>query len=505
MKKIIFILLTIASGLMMAACLSQNEPDEKIELCAISDCDNQVYRKNLCEAHYKKLIDSSDEDSEYAGNDEKPGESSTNIFRRFLKSSPTSDPDEVTGQQPETTGEPGTEPVPTQVADNVRLTMWCIATESDSNRHAYEKSIKEYIEKHPEVTFTWEAIENEAYKTKIKAAVAANEMPDIFFTWSCAFLGDFVQQGRVYCVDETYKSYTEELPEIMMGNVCYDGKYYGVPTTMNIVGMFSNMDILNKIGYYEVPKTYEELIKCCDKLVSKGIIPFGCSGKELWCVSEYLESIIEKTIGAEELNELFAGNSSWNNPGISKAVDIFQEMKMKYFDPEAASLGNDEVKKNFIEGKYAFYMNGTWNCADFDKAGLSDKLTVSEFPVINPYNSRRGELIGGPSDTLAVSSGSEHAEIAASAAFELAKEVCHYGYLDGCGLPAWTPYYDTSTINPLTRLVAEICRDATQYVLFGDTSMSSEYSAVYLDYVYRVYISEIDGDAFIKGLSKYIR
>jgi raffinose/stachyose/melibiose transport system substrate-binding protein len=390
--------------------------------------------------------------------------------------------------------------------DTVDLTMWCIATESDSNRHSYEASIEDFKKAHPEINFSWEAIENQAYKTKIKAAVSANEMPDIFFTWSCAFLGDFVSAGRVYCVDEVYKEHKDSLPEVMMGNVKYDGKYYGVPMTMNIVGMFSNMELLGQVGYTEVPATYDELIDCCDKLVAKGIIPFGCSGKETWCVTEYLESIIEKTAGATALNKIFAGTDSWKNDDVAKAVGIFQEMiEKQYFDPNGIALTNDEVKANFMAGKYAFYMNGTWNCADFDKAGLSDKIKVAEFPVIDSSKSQLGELIGGPSDTLAVAAGSKNAEVAAKSAFELAKGICKYGYLDGCGLPAWTPDYDTSSINPLTQSVSEICANASQYVLFGDTAMSADTANIYLDYVSKIYASQIDGQQFVDGLVKDIK
>ena len=35
-----------------------------------------------------------------------------------------------------------------------------------------------------------------------------------------------------------------------------------------------------------------------------------------------------------------------------------------YFDPNGIALGNDEVKANFIAGKYAFYQNGSWNCGE---------------------------------------------------------------------------------------------------------------------------------------------
>ncbi|MBR6396738.1 MAG: extracellular solute-binding protein [Lachnospiraceae bacterium] len=388
-----------------------------------------------------------------------------------------------------------------------KITMWCIATESDSNRHAYEQAIADVKANHPEIEFTWEAIENETYKTKIKSAVAANELPDIFFTWACVFLGDFVNQDKVYCLDDTLAKYKDELPENMLGNTTYDGKHYGVPTTMNIVGLFANMDLLKQVGYDEIPGTYDEFIACCDALKAAGIIPFGCAGGETWCVTEYLESVIEKSIGADALNDIFLGRSTWDNAEVAAAVDRFQGMVNNgYFDPAGASLSNDEIKANFIDGRYAFYMNGTWNCADFAaNADFFPKVKVAEFPVINSSSAKLGQLIGGPSDTLAVAKSSPNAEKAAEIAAELGKLICHYGYLDGCGLPAWTPYGDTSSVNELTQTVAEICGKADKYVLFGDTAMSADDKDKYLEFVAKVYGGEVDGAGFVSGLKEAIR
>lgn len=389
----------------------------------------------------------------------------------------------------------------------ITLNMWCIATESDSNRHSYEAAIADMQEKYPNITFNWEAFENQSYKTKIKAAVSANEMPDIFFTWSCAFLGDFVEAGKVYCLDDAYQNYKSELPESMLGNSTYDGKHYGVPLTMNIVGLFANMDLLKEAGYTEIPGTYEDFIACCDALKAKGIIPFGCAGKETWCVTEYLESVIEKSVGADALNDIFLGRATWNNQDVADAVDTFQALVNNgYFDPSGIGLTNDEVKNNFMAGKYAFYMNGTWNCADFaaNEEFLS-KVQVGEFPVINADKASLGQVIGGPSDTLAVSASSPNAERAADYAFELGKLICHYGYLDGCGLPAWTPYGDTSSINPLTQTVADIVSKADKFVLFGDTAMNADSANTYLSYVDQVYGCLLDGKQFIDGLAKDIQ
>jgi raffinose/stachyose/melibiose transport system substrate-binding protein len=399
-------------------------------------------------------------------------------------------------------------PAADTASEPVDLTMWCIAVESDSNRHAYEAGIADFQAAHPEINFTWETTQNQEYKTKIKAAVAANELPDIFYTWGCAFLGDFVEAGRVYDSSAAYAKFAANLPEVSMTNLKFDGKYYAAPITMNIVCMFSNMELLKQAGFDKVPGTYDELIACCDALVAKGIIPFGCSGKETWCVTEYLESIIEKTAGAAAMNDIFTGKASWGNDDVVKAVGLFQEMiNKKYFDPEGIALSNDEVKANFIAGKYAFYINGSWNCADFANAGLTDKVQVAEFPVIDSSKSKLGELIGGPTDGLAVAASSPNAAVAADSAFEIAQNVCKYGYIDGNGLPAWTqdPNGDYSTINPLTQTVAQIVGNSSFLVPFGDNAMDADTANIYLDYVSQIYSSAIDGRAFVDGLVKDIR
>ena len=390
---------------------------------------------------------------------------------------------------------------PLDAAGDVTLTMWCIATESDANRPGYEKAIAEFEAAHPNVKIEWEAFENQSYKTKIKAAMNdPDTLPDIFFTWSGAFLGDFAEAGTVYCLDDAYKPFASALPEVMLSNSTYGGHHYAVPLTYNIVAMFANMDLLKEAGWDTVPQTYEDLTACCDALVAKGIIPFGCAGKETWCVTEYLEPIIEKTIGYEALNKIFAGQGTWNDPAIATAVDTFQDMINKgYFDPAGIALGNDEVKANFIAGKTAFYQNGSWNCGEVNDQVANAQVAL--FPVMDASKATYGQVIGGPSDSLAVSATSKNPEVAAAAAFELGKGICHYCYLAGAGLPAWTPDYDTSAVKPLVAAVADIVAKADGMVLFGDTAMSADPANTYLDYVSQVYGCAIDGKGFVEGLT----
>ena len=392
---------------------------------------------------------------------------------------------------------------PAAAAEETVLKLWCIATESDANRPAYLQAIADYEAANPGIKIELEAFENESYKTKIKAAMMGGDtedLPDIFFSWSGAFLGEFVNAGRAYCLDDYFKAYEGQLPESMLSTTTYEGKHFGVPTTFNIVALYANMDLLAQVGWDHVPETYEDLTACCDALLANGIIPFGCAGKETWCVTEYLEPIIIKTIGYEALNKIFAGEATWNDPDIATAVTTFQEMINKgYFDPAGAALGNDETKANFLAGKTAFYQNGSWNTGEV--ANASFKSGVGLFPVMNAARSSYYQTIGGPSDVLAVCATSKNVDAAAKAAVELGKEICHYNYLNAVGMPAWIPYYDTSSLSPLMVDIAGLVGKCEGLVLFGDTAMAADPAQTYLSYVALVYGGEIDGPGFVAGLT----
>ena len=267
--------------------------------------------------------------------------------------------------------------------------------------------------------------------------------------------------------------------------------------------MYANMDLLAEAGWDHVPETYEDLTACCDALLAKGIVPFGCAGKETWCVTEYLEPIMIKTIGYDALNKIFAGEATWNDPDIATAVSTFQDMINKgYFDPNGAALGNDETKANFLAGKTAFYQNGSWNTGEV--ASASFKSGVGLFPVMNSTRSSYYQTIGGPSDVLAVCAASKNADLAAKVAVELGKEICHYNYLNSVGMPAWIPDYDTSSLSPLMVDIAGLVGKCEGLVLFGDTAMAADPAQIYLDYVSQVYGGAVNGEDFVAGLTNDI-
>lgn len=383
--------------------------------------------------------------------------------------------------------------------EKITLTLWTIATESDSHHDPYKKAIADYEAAHPNITIQMETFENESYKTKIKAAVAAKELPDIFFTWSGGFSTPFVKSGAVLAVDDTYKAYEDKLPRSMLDNLTWDGKIYGTGYTMNVSMLFYNKTLFQAYGL-SAPTTYEELVAVCQTFIDKGITPFGISAKDTWVLAQTHDQFTLKSVGAETLESVLTKNGvdSYTSEDFIVASEAFANLvRIGAYSKNAVTLSNDEACATFYAGEVPMYIMGSWMCGSIlTDAENPDDFGVIPIPVINPTNASNLDFMGGPSDSLMVSSTSEHPDIAAEAMFEIAKGVSHYGYLAGCGLPAWAIDYDDSEINPLTKQVAAYVADAESFTLWFDTLMEAEDTDVYLEALQRLYLKSITPEDF---------
>lgn len=424
--------------------------------------------------------------------------------QREAKSEDTSEKVTVTP-----TAEPTVEPTatPTKEPDKQRtLRMWCNVPKNDSQRYAYEKAIQEMSELYPNVRLSWEGIDNQSYMVKLPAAVAADSLPDIYVSWSAVNLRELVEEGCAYNLNDVYSDYRQMLPEHMCKNMKVDGVQYGIPTNYSAIQLFVNMDLLRDVGYTAVPDTWDELLICCDKLRAMGYYPFGCASVtyETWCISEYFETILLKICGEKELDQLYLGEKSWGSDDVVKAAELLQQLVSKgYFDPKDAYRDNEDVFRGFMNGEYAFYINGSWQSPSI-AANMSNPA-IGDFPVLDSTRASTGGGIGGPSTSLVVSPSTEDPEFVAKYAFELARLIAKYDYLSGVGLPAWTINYDDSDVNALS---AQAAHDALQrggLVLYGDNMMPPEEVEAYFFCLYHLCTLDYDANWFASALKTEIR
>lgn len=386
------------------------------------------------------------------------------------------------------------------------LTLWSIATESDAFHDAYLQAIAEFEEANPGVTIKMETFENESYKIKIKSAVAANDLPDIFFTWGGGFSSAFVESGKVLPLDDYYQPYAEGISKAALGNVIYDGKLYGVSYVTPVSVIFYNRKMFDERGL-TAPKTFEELVTVCKAFLDDGITPIGVSVKDTWVLAMTHDALTLKSAGPEKVAAaLKKQGQSYNDPDfIAASKDLMELVDMGAFVESATGISNDEASQLFYNGTVAMYITGSWMAGSIqtDPENPED-FDVAPIPVINSDNAKITDFMGGAADTLMVASSTKYPDIAAKAAFEISRAVSKYAFLSGAGIPAWTVDYDASNVNPLTQKVAEYAKNATSFTLWFDTLMDAEDAGEYLSLLQELYVKNITPEEFAELMAEQL-
>ncbi len=388
--------------------------------------------------------------------------------------------------------------------EEVTLTLWSIATESDAFNPAFTKAIADYEEAHPDVKIVHETFENESYKTKIKTAIAANDLPDIFFTWGGGFSQAFVDSEKVLPLDDYYtEEYQSELPKAALGNAIYNGKLYGTTYSTPVSLMFYNKKMYDEYGL-KAPETFEELKQVSQTFMDNGITPFGISVKDTWVLAMMHDALTLKSAGPEKVANVLTGvEGSYNDPDfIASAAALKELVNMGAFIDGATGLSNDEASQMFYSGQVPMYVTGSWMAGSiYTDSDTPEDFDLAPIPVINEANAQITDFMGGASDTLMVAASTEHPDISGNAAFELARSISKYAYLDGAGVAAWEVNYDDSNINPLVQKVAAYTNSASSFTLWFDTLMSAEDAGEYLALLQELYIGNLTPEEFAQAMA----
>lgn len=394
-----------------------------------------------------------------------------------------------------------------QEKEEITLTLWSIATESDSFHPAYTKAIEDFEKDYPGVKIVHETFENESYKTKIKSAVAANELPDIFYTWGGGFSTSFVESGKVLDLDNYYiDEFKAQLPKAALNNATYNEKLYGVTYTTPVSCLFYNKKMYDQYGL-KAPETWEELVEVCQTFIENGITPFGVSVKDVWVLAMCHDAFTLKSAGPEKTAAAITKNGiSYEDPDfLASATKLKELIDMGAFLEGATGLSNDEASALFYDGTVPMYITGSWMGGSIlTDAENPEDFDVARIPVLNDKNAKITDFMGGAADTLMVAQSTKHPDLAGKAVFELARSISKYAYLDGAGIAAWEVDYDDSSVNPITKKIAEYAGNATSFTLWFDTLMAAEDAGEYLALLQELYVENITPEEFVQNMARQL-
>ena len=394
------------------------------------------------------------------------------------------------GGQQETSG---------KAADEViTLTLWDIMINEEEER-AIKPAVEKWNEENPNVQIVRDSLDDESYKIKLKTAIAANEAPDLFFTWGAGFSRPFVDAGKVLPLDDYIsQDLLDRTIEGALDYATYDGVLYGLPYSQWVGVLYCNQEMFDEYGL-SIPRTYDELLNAVKTFKANGIDPIGVGASERWTSMFYYNILALRTAGAEKSNQTLAGDGSYTDPDFLEAAYRLKELvDMGAFNNGFMGMNFDEFKALFLAGRIPMIFQGDWVAGEceLEDSLVKGKIVATHFPSLTGSSASPHDFLGGALDTFMVSAKTKHKEEAVRALEFLCEYQSIAGFEEGMGLPVFKGELDTSKTNPLTAQIVDLANEATGFTLAWDTFLTGQDTELHLDLVQGLFAGIVSPEEF---------
>jgi raffinose/stachyose/melibiose transport system substrate-binding protein len=280
----------------------------------------------------------------------------------------------------------------------VTVDWWHITT-GDPGKSDFQAAADAYMAEHPNVTIKTTVLENEAFKTKLSTTAAA-DYPDLFQSWGGGIMAQQADAGLLKDITADIADWKDTINAGAMSIYQYQGKQYGVPWDMGMIGFWYNKKLFEQAGITAPPATWDEYLDAVGKLRAAGIDPLAIAGKDKWPSMHLWTYLVLRNGGGDALSQMIE-SGDWNTDACKKAgedvlalnaLDPYQAgYKNADYNAEAASVGN---------GKAAMELMGQWAPSvqadqSADKKGLGDDLGWFPFPTVDGGAGAATDGVGG--------------------------------------------------------------------------------------------------------------
>ncbi|GGO02286.1 extracellular solute-binding protein [Microbispora bryophytorum] len=276
-------------------------------------------------------------------------------------------------------------------------------------------SVDRFNKANPNGQIAITTIQNDAYKTKIKTAIGANQAPTIIWGWGGGGLRSYVQAGQVEDLTSWFgenAAVKDRLFPGAFGAATIDGKIYAMPCeTVQPIVLFYNKKVFEKVGA-QPPQSYGDILDLVKKFNDAGVAPFSLAGQSRWTNMMWLEFLFDRIGGPEVFQAVFDGEKdAWNNPLAIEALTKMQELIkanafIKGFSSVTADSNADQAL--LYTGKAAMMLHGSWSYGIQQEQGgdivSSGGLGWMNFPGVDGGKGDPTSTVGNPGQYLSISS-----------------------------------------------------------------------------------------------------
>ena len=193
----------------------------------------------------------------------------------------------------------------------------------DAEADAYVESFKKF-EECTGITIAYEG--SGEFEAQLNVKVQGGNAPDLAFIPQPGLLERFAKAGKLKEPSEaTVKNAEEHYSEAWRQYATVDGTFYGAPNSGNVKSfVWYSPKAFAKAGY-EVPETFDDLIKLSDTIAATGVKPW-CAGIESgdatgWVATDWTEDLMLRDAGVDTYDKWVKHEIPFNDPAVVSAVE----------------------------------------------------------------------------------------------------------------------------------------------------------------------------------------
>ncbi|GAB4518743.1 MAG: extracellular solute-binding protein [Roseibium sp.] len=230
---------------------------------------------------------------------------------------------------------------------------------------------------------------HEDYKTDILVRASGDSLPDVFSYWAGARVQFIADSGALHPIDGMWEK--AGLSNVIAGSIAasatkYNGHRYLVPFNYHYAGMFYNKAVLEQAGVSEMPVDWDGFLALCEKLKAAGVTPIALGSANRWPAQFWFDYLILRTAGPEYRARLMAGEASYDDPEVQRAMSMWKDLTDKgYFTENANADSWTDASDKVARGDAAMTLMGTWITGYWNGLGLvpGEDYDFFAFPAID--------------------------------------------------------------------------------------------------------------------------
>jgi glucose/mannose transport system substrate-binding protein len=162
----------------------------------------------------------------------------------------------------------------------------------------------------------------------------------------------------------------DSYPPDVIDILSYNGEIWSVPVNIHRSNvLWYNKSIFEEHGL-EAPQTFDDFFAVADTLKEAGVTPLALGDNGIWASTHLFENVLLGVLGPDGYRGLWTGETDWNSPEVTTALEIFARM-LDYVNEDHAALSWDQAAQLVADGDAAMNIMGDWVAGYFTSIGLT--------------------------------------------------------------------------------------------------------------------------------------